>query len=116
MAPPSHCATARTHFHAVLLDAVLRIDADGVASNANRGNTASIRIARGIVSLLGAEVAGARLAGQMAGNRFEEICRHFLESTFGRLVLRTAITPPVWRGAWSSCCLLFGTMWSTWNV
>jgi len=53
-APSPHFAAAGTRFHAVLLDAVLRIDAG--------------------------EVVGAHLAGQMAGERCEEMGRHFLES------------------------------------
>src|SRR5437870_3403150 len=85
MSTPAHFTEARKSFHAALLGAVLRIDERGVASNADRGSQASIRIARGVVNLVGEEAAGARLAGQMSGRVFEEICKRFLENTFLRL-------------------------------
>ena len=71
MSTPAHFSEARKSFHAALLGAVLRINERGVASNADSGSQASIRIARGIVTLLGQEAAGARLAGQMSGRVFE---------------------------------------------
>src|SRR5215467_7346328 len=77
MTVPTFFAEARKSFHAALFESVLRIDTAGVASNADKSNANSIRVARGIVSRLGAEAEGARLAGQMAGSRFEEICRKF---------------------------------------
>ena len=94
MSTPAHFSEARKSFHAALLGAVLRINERGVASNADSGSQASIRIARGIVNLLGEEAAGARLAGQMSGRVFEEICQRFLENTFLRL---GHLRPGIWR-------------------
>ncbi len=76
MSTPAHFSEVRKSFHA-----------------ASR-NQASIRIARGIVSLIGEEAAGARLAGQMSGRGFEEICKKFLENTFLRL---GHLRPGIWR-------------------
>lgn len=77
---------ARRSFYAALLErSVLRIDEKGVASNADSCSNASIKIAGGIFKKLGAEAEGARLAGQMAGSRFEEICVEYLKQTFSRL-------------------------------
>jgi hypothetical protein len=90
----AYFSEARKSFHAALLRSVLRVDNSGVASNADRHNSYSVRIARGIVSRLGAEVRGARLAAQMSGNKFEEICRAFLENTFLQL---QHLRPGTWR-------------------
>jgi hypothetical protein len=76
---------ARRGFHAALLKSVLQTDSKGVPSNADRHSKSSKTIAAGIIEQLGAEATGARLAGQMAGSKFEEICKEFLEETFPRL-------------------------------
>ena len=76
---------ARKSFHAALRKNVLRADAEGIPSNADRGSRTSVAIAKGILRRLGAESTGARLAGQMAGSEFEEICSQFLKETFVRL-------------------------------
>lgn len=78
-------AEARRSFHAALLQTVLRTDARGVPTNADKDSAASVRIATGIMQRLGAEVIGARLAGQMAGTPFETICKEYLEEVFPRL-------------------------------
>ena len=75
---------SRRKFHAALLASVLRTDAQGVPSNADRHNKASVSIAAGIMERIGVVATGARLIGQMAGSRFEEICTEFLEETFPR--------------------------------
>ena len=90
----AHFSEARKSFHAALLNSVLRTDDTGVASNADRHNLYSVRIAGGIVNRLGAEARGARLAAQMSGNRFEEICRAFLENTFLQLEY---LRPGTWK-------------------
>jgi hypothetical protein len=90
----AHFSEARKSFHAALLQAVVRVDDTGVASNADRHSLYSVRLASGIVSRLGAEVRGARLAAQMSGNRFEEICRAFFENTFLQLA---HLRPGTWR-------------------
>ncbi len=76
---------SRRNFHSALLQSVLQVSANGVPANADKDSVASVAIAKGIVKRLGAEIVGARLAGQTAGSRFEEICTHFLESTFREL-------------------------------
>ncbi|MFQ5535192.1 MAG: NgoMIV family type II restriction endonuclease [Sphingomonadales bacterium] len=78
-------AEARRSFHAALLDSVLRTDAKGIPSNADKHSTPSVKIAQGIMERLGAESEGARLAGQMAGSQFEEICKEYLEEMFPHL-------------------------------
>jgi hypothetical protein len=78
-------AEARRSFHAALLEKVLRANEAGIPSNADGNNTASIAIAKGILIRLGAEVTGARLAGQMSGNQFEAITCKFISQTFPRL-------------------------------
>lgn len=77
---------ARRGFHAALLERVLKVDAKGVPSNADRHSAPSVKIAAGIMEQLGSEAQGARLAGQMAGSKFEEICAEFLEETFLKLL------------------------------
>src|SRR5215471_16391447 len=94
MSIPAHFSEARKSFHAALLGNVLRIDERGIASNADSSNRTSIRIARGIVNLIGQEAAGARLAGQMSGRVFEEVCEKFLANTFLRL---GHLRPGIWR-------------------
>ena len=84
---------ARRSFHAALLASVLRTDKNGVPSNADKHSNPSVRIAKGILERLGADAVGARLAGQMAGNKFEEICKEYLEETFPRL---THLRPGLW--------------------
>lgn len=37
------------------------------------------------MKLLGPEVVGAKLAGQMSGNKFEEVCAKFVNETFPRM-------------------------------
>lgn len=73
---------SRKAFHAALLNSVLRIDASGIASNADRDNKNSIRVASGIAKRIGNGARGARLAGPRSGRRFEELCVNFLRETF----------------------------------
>jgi len=72
----------RLLFHASLLKNVLMIDSNGIPSNADKGSRTSKRIAQGICDRLGVLAGQDRLAGQMAGNQFEEICAEFVKSTF----------------------------------
>ena len=76
---------ARRSFHAALFSSVLRTDSQGIPSNADRHSRPSVSIASGIIERLGPETKGARLAAQMAGSQFEEICSEYLKQTFGRL-------------------------------
>ena len=90
----AYFSEARKSFHAALLNSVLLVDDTGVASNADRHNAYSVRIARGVVGRLGAEAIGARLVAQMSGNKFEVICRAFIENTFLQL---EHLRPGKWR-------------------
>jgi len=76
---------ARKSFHGRLLESILCVDKDGVPSNADKGNKASIEIAKGIIARIGQHTKAPRLAGQKSGNRFEEICTDFVQQTFGAL-------------------------------
>ena len=82
---PAFFAEARRSFHAALLEKVLRSNELGIPSNADGNNTASVALAKGVLSRLGAEVIGARLAGQMSGNQFEAITCKFIDQTFPHL-------------------------------
>jgi hypothetical protein len=92
-APESFIAEARRSFHAALLEQVLRANSAGIPSNADGSNQTSIGIAACILVRLGAEAVGARLAGQMSGNRFEAIVCKFISETFPRL---THLRPGRW--------------------
>jgi hypothetical protein len=76
---------ARRSYHAALLERVLLKNEKGIPSNADGGQASSINLALGILRRLGSETVGARLAGQMSGNKFESITADFLEKTFPRL-------------------------------
>lgn len=80
-----HFTNARNTFHAVLMASLLKIDKEGVPSNADKHNRLSVDIARGIAEKLGSQKSGERLAGQTAGNQFEEICQSFIQNTFPAL-------------------------------
>lgn len=82
---PAFFAEARRSFHAALLAKVLLVNENGVPANADGGNATSIAIAKGVVSRLGPESIGARLAGQMSGNEFEAITCKFVAQTFPHL-------------------------------
>lgn len=76
---------ARKKFHAALLKNTLTINSEGIVSNADKGNTASRAIAKGIADLLKAETIGELAPGQTSGNNFEGICADFVRETFLRL-------------------------------
>lgn len=78
-------AEARRSFYAALFENVLRTNDAGVPTNADKDSAASVAIAKGILSRLGAEATGARLAGQMSGNQFEAIVCKFISQTFTHL-------------------------------
>lgn len=77
-------AEARHGFHAALLGSVLTAD-KGIPTNADKHSKPSVDIANGILEKLGSETKGARLAGQMAGSQFEEICAQYVKETFDQL-------------------------------
>lgn len=78
-------AEARKEYHSELLRrGVLAINAQGIATNADKDSAASVSIARGIADRLLAET-DERIAGQTSGKAFEEITMLFIKSTFPQL-------------------------------
>ena len=78
-------AKARKEYHSELLHrGVLAINAQGIATNADKDSVASVSIARGIADRLLAET-DERIAGQTSGKAFEEITMMFIKSTFPKL-------------------------------
>ena len=90
---PAAFAQARKAYHAALLETVLAVNAQGIASNADKDNRASVAIAAGIARLLEAETQSERLAGQTSGNRFEDACAAFVRNTFLKL---GHLRPGIW--------------------
>lgn len=74
--------TARAAFHQALLGGVLRVDKNGVPSNADKSSHPSIAVASGILKGIGAPTASNRLAGQSSGRLFEQACEKFISDTF----------------------------------
>ena len=74
--------SARTAFHQALLNGVLRVDSNGIPSNADKSSNISIAIAQGIVNQLRPNTTEQRLAGQRAGSRFEQVCENYISATF----------------------------------
>jgi len=79
-----HLKSARLAFHAALTNSVLKAD-KGIPSNADKHSRQSVEIANGILDRIGSQGDGARLAGQMSGSKFEEICENYLKQTFLKL-------------------------------
>ena len=77
-------ASARAAFHQALLNGVLRVDPNGVPSNADKSSNISVAIAQGIVSQLRPNTTEQRLSGQRAGSRFEQVCENYISATFLR--------------------------------
>ena len=77
-------ALERKNYHKALLESILTVDGNGVASNADKSSRMSVAIAKGITDKLMADTKTKAL-GQTSGARFEEINMAFLESTFPRL-------------------------------
>lgn len=84
-------AEARLRFlNTLRLSGVLTLNANGVASNADKDSALSVILARGILERLGdleSTSISSRLAGQTSGNQFELICESFLKETFTALAL-----------------------------
>ena len=85
MNTPAEFSEARRKFHATILKGLLTFDSNGVVSNADGSNRASISIAGGIAELLKAETTAERMARQTSGNQFEGICADFVRHTFLKL-------------------------------
>jgi hypothetical protein len=78
-------AAARAKFHRSLVTSfVLSVSAEGIPSNADKGNKPSIEIARRIAASLGA-ATHAKLPAQTSGTSFEGIVCEFIKDTFPQL-------------------------------
>lgn len=77
-------ANARKQMHKRLLEQVLTLSADGVASNADKSSTLSKQLAAHVAKQLESET-GEKLAGQTSGNEFEGIIAEFTKATFSKL-------------------------------
>ena len=75
---------ARENYHRALLDSILTVDANGIASNADKSSRLSKEIAKGITDNLLASTQEKSL-GQTSGRQFEEINMEFLRNTFPKL-------------------------------
>lgn len=75
---------ARKAMHKKLLEQVLTVSSEGIASNADRSSALSKNLAGNIAKQLESEV-GEKLAGQTSGNEFEQIVADFTNSTFSSL-------------------------------
>lgn len=93
MTVPADFAKTRKAFHASLLESTLTINSKGVPSNADKDSKISVAIAKGIADLLEAETIGERIAGQISGSQFEDVCANFVRQTFSSL---THIRPGTW--------------------
>jgi hypothetical protein len=94
MTSKSLLAEARQNFHTKLLSSVLSVDDNGVPSNADKHNRASVHIAKFIVDRIGDVGISERLSGQSSGNQFEDICAKYVEATFLKL---SNIRPGKWK-------------------
>lgn len=76
---------ARKRYHERLVSKeILTLDASGVASNADRSNASSRRIAKNLAELVGAGF-GKKVEGQTLGTEFERITAEFLAESFALL-------------------------------
>ena len=82
---PSRIESLRRAYHHQIARDVLRQNPSEAPNNADSGNPASVRIARGIVKRIGLRIGSDRLAGQTAGRRFEAATKNFLHDAFGLL-------------------------------
>lgn len=81
----SFISEARAAFHAALLKSILHINSEGVPTIADKSSRPSVNISVELLRRLGSEAVNDRLAGQMAGSKFEVIVGEYLEATLPRL-------------------------------
>lgn len=82
----AYLTEARRSFHAALIaNGALATNDAGIPSIADGSSASSVAFARGIMERVAKEAIGARLAGQMAGNKFEVVVGEFLEATLPKL-------------------------------
>ncbi|MBQ6668358.1 MAG: hypothetical protein IJM65_09615 [Bacteroidales bacterium] len=86
-------ALERKNYHKALLESILTVDGNGVASNADKSSKVSVAVAKSIADQLMADTK-TKVLGQTSGAKFEEINMAFLEKTFPKL---QNIRPGDWR-------------------
>lgn len=82
--PTPLLVTERSAFHQALLQSLLTVSTTGVASNADKDNKTSVKIAKGIADQLSA-TTGVRAAAQTSGNDFEAHVAEFVKRSFATL-------------------------------
>lgn len=76
---------SRAWLHTEIINrGVLAVNSDGIATNADKGNTPSRKIAKSLADQLMSGVQ-ERQAGQTSGAKFEVLIKEFLERTFPKL-------------------------------
>ncbi|MBI4383154.1 MAG: restriction endonuclease [Nitrospinae bacterium] len=82
MTKPVKFEDERNRFHDALTAGILTLDDEGVASNADKHSTSSVKLAKGIADLLRAKNRSQKTGGQTSGTKFQDICKEFVERTF----------------------------------
>ena len=72
----------RQWYHQRLFETVLRVNDAGKPNNADASSPASVAIGRGIIERIGGTPGREPIAGQTAGQKFEEATRDFLRDAF----------------------------------
>lgn len=78
-------ANSRSQFHKDLKENCLSVDDLGIVSIADKDNKASCSITAELAKMIGPLSVRAKVAGQTAGNRFEEAVERFLRRTLPAL-------------------------------
>lgn len=84
--------TRKKYHERLISQGVLTIDNAEVASNADKSNKSSCRIAKNLAKLIGAGI-GEKMDGQTLGTEFERITAEFVDESFSLL---QHIRPGVW--------------------
>jgi hypothetical protein len=63
----------------------LSLSESGIPSISDKSSAVSVLFGKGLVERIGNEAIGARLAGQMAGSKFETVVGEYLETVFPKL-------------------------------
>lgn len=83
MSDKAALSVAREAFHARLLRDLLHVDKDGVPGNADKSQSSSVSIAKGILERIGGGRVADRAVAQSSGKKFEELVSDFVAEAFG---------------------------------
>jgi len=81
----SELSAARLELHRQAFDRLIRVNAAGVPSFADKSSLQSSRFATGVAQQAADELAITPMAGQTAGSVFEELIRDFLQKALGQV-------------------------------